>query len=509
MNLIKYLVARMAIVRCALYDINYRNGGDRLKPDSVKATKLSELTRGRRMQVISAVALGTFMGPLDASVVNIALPSITNYFAASLSTVEWVIMAYLLIISSLLLTYGRLGDIYGHKRIYVLGFIIFTIGSLLCGTAQSIVLLIIFRAFQAIGAGMLMAIGPAIVTDVAPPQERGKFLGAIAIAVSIALFTGPILGGFLTDLFGWKSIFLINIPIGIIGSLWAQKVIPMSKSNENKHFDLLGALLLFLALISILFPLSDIENVGWDNSLVIGLLTLGVVLFITFLWVENRVKYPMVDLSLFKIRIFTMGNVSALFNFMAQYAVIFIMPFYLQQLRGLTPAQAGLILIPMPMVTMVIAPISGSLSDHFDSRMIRSLGMAITTTGLLLLSNLMINSSVLSVMIRLGVVGLGVGTFQTPNNSAVLGYVPVNRRGIASSMLATMRNMGMVLGVAVSGAVFTSHLNYLTKVLAARGVSGTQLNIQAFTGAMHLTYSVAACLALVAVFTSFVRRPQN
>ena len=232
-----------------------------MKPDAAKTTN-SELSRSKRLQIISAVALGTFMGPLDASVVNIALPSITNYFRVPLSTVEWVVMAYLLIISSLLLTYGRLGDMYGHKRIYVLGFLIFTVGSLICGTSESIMLLIFFRAFQAVGAGMLMAIGPAIVTDVAPPQERGKFLGMIAISVSIALFAGPILGGFLTSQFGWKSIFLINVPIGIIGSAWAQKIIPSSKRNERQHFDVWGAVLLFLALISILFPLSDVENVG-------------------------------------------------------------------------------------------------------------------------------------------------------------------------------------------------------------------------------------------------------
>ena len=479
-----------------------------MKPDAAKTTN-SELSRSKRLQIISAVALGTFMGPLDASVVNIALPSITNYFRVPLSTVEWVVMAYLLIISSLLLTYGRLGDMYGHKRIYVLGFLIFTVGSLICGTSESIMLLIFFRAFQAVGAGMLMAIGPAIVTDVAPPQERGKFLGMIAISVSIALFAGPILGGFLTSQFGWKSIFLINVPIGIIGSAWAQKIIPSSKRNERQHFDVWGAVLLFLALISILFPLSDVENVGWDNSMIIGLFILGGILLIAFLFVENRVKYPMVDLSLFKIRIFSMGNISALFNFMSQYAVIFIMPFYLQQLRGFSPVQAGLMLIPMPLVTMVIAPISGSLSDRIDSRPIRSLGMACTATGLLLLSNLSIDSSVLSIVLRLGVVGFGVGTFQTPNNSAVLGYVPNNRRGIASGMLATMRNMGMVLGVAISGAIFTSDLNYLKEILSASGLSGNQLNIQSFTGALHLTYSVAACLALVAVFTSFVRRPQN
>ncbi len=185
---------------------------------------------GKRRLILLAVAIGTFMGPLDSSVVNIALPSISSYFHASMATVEWVIMSYLLIISSLLLTYGRLGDLYGHKRIYLTGFIIFTFGSLLCGIVPTISLLIISRALQAIGAGMLMAMGPAIITETTPPKERGKALGTIAVAVSVALTTGPVIGGFLTSHLGWQSVFLINVPIGITGSLWAQKIIPLPRA---------------------------------------------------------------------------------------------------------------------------------------------------------------------------------------------------------------------------------------------------------------------------------------
>ena len=464
-----------------------------------------QLSRGLRRQILFAVAVGTFMGPLDSSVVNIALPSIKAYFHTSFATVEWVIMAYLLIISSLLLTYGRLGDLYGHKRIYITGFALFTAGSLLCGVAPTVMLLILFRAFQAIGAGMMMSMGPAIITDITPPQERGRSMGVIAVAVSVALTTGPILGGFLTTRFGWQSVFLINIPIGIIGSLWAQRVIPKTGGGEAQPFDTKGASLLFLALISILFPLSYAEKVGWHNLFIPGMLGVGIVLMVVFLLLESRTRYPMVDLTLFQNRLFSMGNLSSLLNYMAQFSVILIMPFYLQQIRQLPPEKAGLMLIPMPLMTMLIAPLSGALSDRVDTRYISSLGMAITTLGLGLLSTLNIDSGNLTIIVFLVITGLGVGMFQTPNNSAVMGTVPPNRRGIASGLLATMRNIGMVLGVAISGALFTSRENWLNNVLAARGLSGVELKVQAFTGALHYTYLVGAVFAGIAVFTSLVR----
>jgi len=176
----------------------------------------NELSARRRLQILAAIAIGNFMAPLDSSVVNIALPAIRTFFQTSLGTVEWVVMSYLLVISSLILIYGRMGDLYGHKKIYLSGFAVFTIGSLLCGLAPNILALIIFRALQAIGAGMMMAMGPAIITNITPPQHRGKALGVMGMTVSIALTAGPVLGGFLTATFGWASIFFINIPIGIL-----------------------------------------------------------------------------------------------------------------------------------------------------------------------------------------------------------------------------------------------------------------------------------------------------
>ncbi len=468
-----------------------------------------QLSRTRRRQVLLSVAIGTFMAPLDSSVVNIALPSISQYFQASLAVVEWVILAYLVMISSLLLVFGRLGDLYGHKKIYILGFVIFTAGSLLCGLAPSIKLLIVFRAIQAVGAGMLMAMGPAIVTNVSLPQERGKSLGIIAVSVSIALAAGPVLGGVLTDKFGWPSIFLINIPIGILASIIAYRIIPDFKGREVQPFDIKGAVTAFTALISILIPLSYAEKFGWKNPYIISMLVTGIVLLIFFVYLEKRVKHPMVDLSLFRNRLFSMSNLSALLNYTAMFSVVLIMPFYLQQLRSLPPSKAGLLLIPMPLTTMLIAPLSGALSDRVDTRYISSLGMVITTLGLGLLSYLRIDSRYSSIILILIIVGIGSGMFHTPNNSAVMGSAPANRRGIASGILAIMRNLGMVLGVAISGAIFSSHRNYLIRLMETQGLSGVELKVQAFTGAMHLTFLVAAGIAATGILTSLVRGPLN
>ncbi|MEA4845876.1 MAG: MFS transporter [Clostridiaceae bacterium] len=457
---------------------------------------LKKVESKRSGLVVLAVVVGTFMSALDSSVVNIALPSISSYFDAPLYIIEWVVMAYLLVISSLLLTYGRLGDMYGHKNIYIMGFIIFTAGSLLCGMASSIDLLIAYRGIQALGAGMLMAMGPAIVTEVTPANKRGRALGTTAVAVSVALATGPVLGGFLTFNFGWQSIFYINIPIGIFGTFWAYKIIPPPLRREVQSFDAAGAAVVFLSLISLLVPLSYTEKYGWRNPYILASLAAGILMLFLFVYIERRVKNPMMDLDLFKVRLFTMSNISALINYMAQFFVTLLMPFYLQQLRGLSPSEAGFMIIPMPVTTTIIAPISGALSDRFDSRYISSAGMGFVSLGIFLLSRLRIDSPDSFIMISLIVTGLGIGLFQAPNNSAIMGCVPGNRRGIASSMLATMRNMGMVMGVAVSGALFSSRLKYL---------EAYEPWVESFTGALSFTYTVASVLAAAAVLTSMMK----
>ncbi|MCX6347041.1 MAG: MFS transporter [Actinobacteria bacterium] len=457
------------------------------------------------IQIVIVVALGTFMSALDGSIVNISLPAISSYFNITITTVEWVVLSYLIIISSLLLTFGRLGDLYGHKKIYIIGFAIFTLGSFLCALSSSIILLVIFRALQAVGAGMLMSMGPAIIILNAPANRRGRYLGIIGISVSIALSIGPVLGGFLTSIFGWQSIFLINIPIGVIAFIWALKVLPTAEQAEKHPFDFIGAIILFFALIGIIFPLSFIDKLGISNPLMIGSFVLGTCLLILFVFVELRIKHPMFDFSLFKSRVFLMGNISLLLNFIAQFMIILIIPFYLIQFRNFSASAAGLILIANPVIVLLVTPISGYLTDRYDTRYICSSGMILITTGLFLLGFLNENSNIASIILYLAIIGLGIGMFQTPNNYAIMCSVSQNRSGTASSMLATMRNLGMVLGASLSGSLFSYRQLYLTKILSLKGISGIELNNKIFTGAMKFTFIIGAILAFCAIFTSVIR----
>ena len=454
---------------------------------------------------VYTVALGTFMSALDTSVVNVALPVIQTYFGVTLAMVEWVVIAYLMVISSLLLTFGRLSDLYGHKKLYMIGFVVFTFGSLFCGLSGNIILLISSRVIQALGAGMMFSTGPAIITDAVPDEVRGKALSVTAVAVAVALCAGPVLGGVLVSTVGWQSIFYINVPIGIIGTILAMKNIPKDTQNVSGGFDIMGSVLIFIALILILLPLDLVGKENLNLVLFIGMMIAGLLMAIFFILHERKIKYPILNLSLFKNRVFAAGNLAAIFNFMAQFIMIFLVPFYLEQLRMFSPVTAGMLYIPMPLATLVIAPISGIASDHFDSRYLSSSGMGIMAAGLLMLSYLQTDTSNWYIIIAMILAGLGSGMFQTPNNSAVMGNVPPENRGTASGVLSTMRNIGMVLGVAVSGALFSMNSNRAKVIYTEKGLKGLPLQQASFIYAIHITFITAAVVALLAMAASFVR----
>lgn len=454
----------------------------------------------KRWWILSAVALGTLMGPVDGSVVNIALPVITRSFGTTLPVAEWVAMAYLLVTASLLLTWGRLGDMYGHRRTYLAGFVVFTLGSVLCGAAPGIGWLIAFRAVQAVGAGMMMAASPAIITEVFPSSERGRALGFNAVAVAVGLSLGPVLGGLLVEHFGWRSIFYINLPIGIAGTWWAARVLPPPPSRiQRAAFDIPGAVTLFVALFSMLLALSQGEAWGWGSPATVGLLAAGAAGLAGFVALERRVAAPMVDLGLFRDRVFVLANVSSLANYLAQSCVTFLLPFFLQYALGIAPDRAGLVMLGFPFAVLFVAPAAGYLSDRFGSRWLAVVGMAVVTAGVYSMSRLGPHSSGAEVFWRLAVIGLGSGLFQTPNNSTIMGSVPRSRLGIAGGMLASMRYIGMVLGIAVSGAVFAAKAGERPDVAAASDL---------FLAGMHSAMVVGAAVALAGALTSLAaRRP--
>ena len=455
--------------------------------------------------VVTAVGIGTFMSSLDSSVVNLIMPIIKNDYGISISMAEWIITAYLLVVSSLLLTFGRVADLYGYKRIYSAGFMIFITGSLFCGLSVNIAMLIVCRVVQAIGAGMLFAAGPAIITNTVTPDRRGKALSITAIAVALGLCTGPVIGGTLSTLFGWRSVFFINIPVGILGIMLVRKNIPKDKKSASVPFDIAGSILIFAALLFILLPLNISGDYDIPPAIFVSAIAVGLMLISIFIAIEFKSKNPLFNMSLFKNRIFTASNAAAFFTYMAQFIMVFLAPFYLESLRAYSALLSGLLFLPMPLATMCFAPISGGLSDRYGSRYISAAGALIMSTGLLMLSFLDTETTFLYIIISMVMTGIGFGIFQTPNNSSIMGNVPPGYRGMASGTLATMRNTGMVMGVAVSGALFSFLQGKAINDFSKLGQTGILLKNNSFIYALHLTFLTAAGVALLAMTASYLK----
>jgi len=472
-----------------------------------------------RWWVLATVDVGILMATLDASIVNIALPTILEELQTNLLFVQWVLEAYLLAITVLLLPFGRLSDIIGRKKEYTAGFIIFVIGSGLCGFSRSAEELILFRVFQAVGAAIILANGFAIVTAVFPPWQRGTALGINGTVVATGFALGPAVGGLIIASLGWPWIFYVNVPIGAIGTAaaWAilnEDVLSIGQQVPQR-FDFAGAITSILALLALLIALTLGPEIGWAAPLVLLLGGAFAVLTAAFFVIESRLEQPLVDLSLFRRRTFTAGNVAGVMAFLAISANAFLMPFYLQLVLGYSPLQAGLLLTPTAFVLAVVAPISGSLSDRIGARVLSSLGLAINGIALLLLGGLTTDASYTEVLYWLLLLGLGQGMFQAPNNSSVMGDVPRDRLGIGSGILSMVRNLGQVVGLAVSASFLLGSLSAVggPSSLGAieLGALPTKANpalLDAFMSGFRNAYLAAVGFAAVGVSASLVRAPR-
>jgi len=405
--------------------------------------------------VFSLVATGVFMSTLDSSIVNIALPVIMADFQVPLAVIEWVPMIYLLTVSSLLLTFGRLSDIYGRRPVYCLGFSVFALGSLLCGASGSAAMLIAARSFQGAGAAMLMACSPALVVDAFPAAERGRALGMVGTVVAAGLTTGPALGGIILEHFSWSVIFYINIPIGVAAAVLAMSVLRRVDLPRRKEpLDWAGALLLIICLSSLLVWMTHFHHWGaasWKTGLFMSLFILSAG---GLARVETRSAYPIFDPQLLKVRLFTLPVVSAVILFVSLFTITFLMPFYLVHPMGFPMYKVGGVLMIPFIFLFFIAPVSGALWDRIGSRMLCTLGMATLAVALLLLSRLSTSASVPDIAWRLALAGVAIAVFISPNSAAAMNAVPPHRRGIASGSVATARNLGMVIGVAMAGLIF-------------------------------------------------------
>lgn len=455
---------------------------------------LTSIKIEQKWLVLIAIGMSTFMSALDTSVVNTVLPIITKSFESHIATVEWVVIIYLLIVSGLLLSFGRLGDIRGHRTVFLIGFSIFIISSALCGMSPTIEFLILFRGLQAIGAAMLAANSPAILTKSFPSSQRGQALGLQATMTYLGLTVAPSLGGWLTDLVSWRAIFYINIPVGISAFVLAWMFIPSDEGKKlHESFDFQGALLFLAGLVALLLALNQGYAWGWISPAIISLFVFAAIFLAVFIYVEKRRTNPLLDLSLFRNRAFSSSVISAVLNYIAVFSILLLMPFYLLQGRGFTPSQAGLILTVQPIVMAVVAPIAGSFSDRIGTRIPTVTGMIVLAGGIFLMSRFGPATPIYQIAIALGIVGLGTGTFISPNNSAIMGAAPRERQGIAAGLLATARSTGMVLGVGLAGAIFTT-------ILESR--IGPNTVYMAFSASLI----TAAGLAALGAFSSAIKR---
>ena len=469
-------------------------------------------THPRRLTLILFnVCVGQFIVGLDQRALLVALPTLTVTFNTSLTTIQWVLLIYDLLLIGTVITVGRLGDLFGRRRFYASGFLIFVLSSALCGIAQTAAQIILFRGLQAIGGAMISANGRAIASVAFPASQRGKAMGFASMAFHVGFLTGPTLGGFLIDTIGWRWIFFINLPIGIWGAYLALRLLEESKEEvKGVSVDFPGAILLMLTCSLFIFAMNEMPHVGWRDPLVSGTLILSALALALFVFVELRSAMPILSFSLFRIRLFTASMFSLFFITSTQSGISFLMPFYLQDVLRFSPTQMGWIIIANSAVIVLVAPIAGWLSDRMGSRLLCTIGSAIIVIGQFFIASLPIDASIWRIIAPLLLIGLGWAIFNSPNQSAILGSVPRDEVGTASGMNTTTARTGGAMGVALSATLFTYGLS-------AAGMSRAQIESpqswgdapEIFVHSFNHTVHVVNFFTILSVLFSVVRGPRR
>jgi EmrB/QacA subfamily drug resistance transporter len=447
-----------------------------------------------RWWVVGTVCIGAFMGQVDSSIAQMLLPTLEREFDTRLSTVSWVAVGYLLTMAAFLPIFGRLADMVGRKLLYTAGFLLFVLGSALCGFAPNLPLLIAFRVLQAIGAALLSSNSVAIVVAAAGPERRGRALGIQSAAQAIGLSAGPAIGGLIMDTLGWQWVFWINVPVGLVGAVIGWLVIPLTKDlPRDIAFDWKGACLIVPALTAFMAVLNEGHALGVTSPALIGCALLAVILLALFVRAERRAAAPLVDLDLFRSGTFVAGNIAGLLSYAALFGLMFLMPFMFARVYGDSALAAGLRLSIVPVTLGLIAPVGGALSDWLGSRIVTVSGMLICVAGLGLLFVTLdgASGSLPLVMAALAIFGLGQGLFISPNNSALMAAAPARLTGEAGGLLNVMRSLGISTGIAAA----TSLLSWRLTVLAGAGPSTLQAQ------AHHLVSAGGDVVLLLGGFT--------
>lgn len=451
---------------------------------------------GRRRWILATAALGAFASTVTFTSINVALPSLVQAFDTTFAAVQWVLLAYLLSTAALLPIVGRLADMLGKRRIFLAGLAIFTVGSVATGLAPGLGWLIGFRLLHGVGSAVLTGVGLAIVTDVFPAEERGRAIGINGAVLSTGIVLGPTLGGLLVEL-GWRWVFLSTAPIGLVGMALAWRFVPRYDVGPRQRFDLPGALLLTALLtIGSLATTLGPER-GFGDAWIVTAFATTALLLPAFVWRERRTPHPVLDLSLFRNPKLSVGLVAGLATFVSISGTIFVMPFYLEQVLGFAPRNVGLLMSVVPILLVIIAPIAGSLADRYGERVITVVGLGFALLGFSLVATLGTDTTPAGFIARFAFVGLGMATFQTPNNSAIMGSAPKGRSGVAGGLLGLTRSFGQTAGIAVLGSVWVARVT--GRMATAGDLDAANATAIAQVGALHDMMRVVQVMIVAAL----------
>lgn len=449
--------------------------------------------------VVGTVCIGAFMGQLDASIVTVAFPTLQRHFHASIGAVEWVALAYLLVLVSTVIAVGKFADMVGRKLLYTYGFAVFTLASALCGLAPSLGLLDFFRVVQAVGAAMLQANSVALIATAMPPDKLGRGIGVQGAAQALGLSLGPTVGGLLIGIGGYRLIFYVNVPAGIIGIVLAWFLLPRSKHLQARaRFDWLGLGLFVPAVSALLLALTFGRDHGFASPGILALFVAAVGLFVAFLAQERRSASPMMDLGLFRRAAFSTGIASGFLSYAVLFGVLFVVPFYLERARHLSTTRAGLILTALPVALGLVAPAAGRLADRVGARPLTFGGMMVSAVGLALMA--VDHSGTGALLVALAIVGVGLGAFTPPNNAAIMGSAPREQSGVAGGVLNMTRGIGTAMGVALTGLVFAA----IAGSAAAASATGHATDLAVNRGFVAGTVLLVA-LSVLAAFLAAAR----
>jgi len=438
------------------------------------------------------------MGTLDASIINVSLPTISRDLGTTIDLVGWVVLSYSIAVFSLLMPLGAVSEKKGFYFMYKYGYIIFLAGSLLCGLSLNIYMLIISRVIQGVGASLLIAVGPALVTRSFPASERGRGLSVISMVVYAGLMLGPPLGGFIIAMGGWRWIFFVNVPVSLLGIYFTIRYIrDLPPVDPHKKISYPSAFNLSVGLLAMLLALLLFSNGILNFNAAAGLLLLSFIMFGFFFYFETNPKTKLIGTEMFKNRFFVFAGGAMLLIFIALIAVTILIPFYLEQIKLYKPEQVGLFLMIIPVIGFVLAPLAGYLSDKFRPNIIATLGAAIMLVGYIYIRQLNEATTLSGIVLPLAIIGAGMAIFSTPNTSGIMGSVTKYQLGSASGMLATLRTLGITLGAGFAVGIFTYNKNLSLQ----KGLAETE----AFIGAYNSVYNITIFILLAAVIFSLVR----